>query len=91
VDCLLAHDATLGTCTKTLSGDQISVYKQAARAAHDRGAAFIDTIHWFCFQGRCPMVIAGTVAYRDNDHISKTYALELREVFRQAFAGIVSG
>jgi hypothetical protein len=28
VDCLLDHDATLGTCTKTLSGDQISVYKQ---------------------------------------------------------------
>ncbi len=91
VDCLLAHDATLGTCTRTLSGDQISVYKQAARAAHDRGAAFIDTIHWFCFQGRCPMVIAGTVTYRDNDHISKTYALELREVFRQTFAGVVFG
>jgi hypothetical protein len=37
------------------------------------------------------MIIAGTVTYRDNDHISKTYALELRAVFRQTFAGIVSG
>jgi hypothetical protein len=37
------------------------------------------------------MVIGGTVTYRDNDHISQTYALELREVFRQAFSGILSG
>jgi peptidoglycan/LPS O-acetylase OafA/YrhL len=91
VDCLLARGATLAKCTWTLTDDQISVYQDVARAARSGGAAFLDTIGWFCLENQCPMVIGRTVAYRDNDHISVTYALELRELFRTAFTGAVSG
>jgi peptidoglycan/LPS O-acetylase OafA/YrhL len=86
VDCLLARDATLATCTRTLTGDQISVYEDVARAAENGGAAFLDTIGWFCFENQCPMVVGQTITYRDIDHITQTYALELRELFRAAFA-----
>lgn len=74
VDCLLARGATLATCTQTPSSDQTSVSKEVATAAESGGAAFIDTIGWFCYENRCPMVIGQTISYRDNDHISLTYA-----------------
>jgi hypothetical protein len=90
VDCLLAHDATLATCTGTLSNGQLSMYEDAASVTQSGGGAFLDTIGWFCFEDRCPMVIGHTIAYRDTDHITKTYALELRELFRDAFTRALS-
>jgi peptidoglycan/LPS O-acetylase OafA/YrhL len=91
VDCLLARDATLAKCTSTLGHEQVSVYEDAARAAASSGAAFLDTIGWFCFENQCPMVIGRTVTYRENDHITKTYATELRGLFRDAFTRALSG
>ena len=35
------------------------------------------------------MVIGNTISYRDNDHVTQTYVLELRELFRDAFTRIV--
>jgi hypothetical protein len=91
VDCLLARGATLAKCTWTLTADQISVYQDAERAATHGGAAFLDTIGWFCFQKQCPTVVGRTVTYRENDHISQSYATELRRLFRAAFIRAVSG
>jgi peptidoglycan/LPS O-acetylase OafA/YrhL len=91
VDCLLARNATLASCTRALSDEQLSVYRDVARTTRRRGAAFLDTIGWFCYQRQCPMVIGNTVVYRDSTHITQTYALELRELFRAAFAGAVAG
>jgi hypothetical protein len=91
VDCLLGRHATLATCTSMLTDDKISVYEDVARAAESGGAAFIDTIGWFCFEDQCPMVIGRTIAYRDDDHITQAYALELRELFHDAFTRGLSG
>jgi peptidoglycan/LPS O-acetylase OafA/YrhL len=85
VDCLLARHATMATCARSLTPDQRRVYASVARVTRRRGAAFIDTLGWFCSGNLCPMVIGNTVAYRDPTHITRTYALELRELFRQAF------
>ncbi|HYU58664.1 MAG TPA: acyltransferase family protein, partial [Actinomycetota bacterium] len=90
VDCLLARNATMGTCTSTLTKDQVSVYDDVRRAARRGGAAFVDTMDWFCFEHQCPMVIDRTIAYRDIAHITQTYALQLRELFRAEFARAVS-
>jgi hypothetical protein len=84
-DCLLTRGATLQTCTSTISDDQLSVYRDAAAEVTAAGAGFIDTMGWFCFENQCPMIVGHTIAYRDNQHISATYALELRELFRDAF------
>ena len=51
----------------------------------------MDTIGWFCFQGQCPMVVGHTVTFRDNDHITQTYALELRGLFHDALTRALSG
>jgi len=84
-DCLLTRGATLQTCISTLTDDQLSVYRDAAGAVTAAGAAFIDTMGWFCFENQCPMIVGHAIAYRDNQHISTTYALELRQLFRDAF------
>jgi hypothetical protein len=91
VDCLLSRGATLATCTWTLTADQVSVYRDVERVAQDRGVGFVDTMGWFCFEDQCPMVVGRTIAHRDTDHITKSYALELRELFRDAFGGALSG
>jgi hypothetical protein len=31
------------------------------------------------------MIVGHTIAYQDNQHISTTYVLELRQLFRDAF------
>ncbi|HXJ65242.1 MAG TPA: acyltransferase family protein [Actinomycetota bacterium] len=90
VDCLLAHGATLASCTWTLTPEQIGVYRAAQLAATGAGAAFLDTWGWFCFERQCPTVVGHTVTYRENDHISPSYATELRELFRAAFTAEVS-
>ncbi len=90
VDCLLARGATLAKCTWTLTADQIAVYQDAERAAAHGGAAFLDTIGWFCFEKQCPTVVGRTVTYRENDHISQSYATELRGLFRSAFLRAVA-
>ena len=39
----------------------------------------MDTAPWLCTVTVCPPVIAGTVAYFDNSHISNAYALKLTD------------
>ncbi len=89
-DCLLARGATLGTCIRTLSADQVSAYEDAERAAKASGGAFLDTIGWFCFERRCPAVVGRTVTYREDDHITASYATELRGLFRAAFMSVAA-
>jgi hypothetical protein len=83
--CLGARGARLSTCTRTLSASQIAAYRAAQRATTVGGALFLDTVGWFCFDRQCPAVVGHTVAYRVRDHISRTYATEIRGLFRTAF------
>jgi peptidoglycan/LPS O-acetylase OafA/YrhL len=83
VDCLLAKDATMKTCTDTWTW-QTSSGEAVAAKVKPRGARFIDTTRWFCYQTLCPLVIGRTIAYADSAHITKTYARQLSGVFAEA-------
>jgi peptidoglycan/LPS O-acetylase OafA/YrhL len=83
VDCLYRED-TLAGCTLTRTDDQIWTYRNVARATEAAGGRFLNTLGWFCFEHQCPMVIGNTIAFRDDSHVSVTYALQLRELFRDA-------
>jgi peptidoglycan/LPS O-acetylase OafA/YrhL len=92
VDCLLARKATLSTCAWAASDDQLSLYLDVGRATQSHGAAFLDTVGWFCFEKQCPMVVDRTIVYRDDrGHVTQTYALELRALFRHAFKRALIG
>jgi hypothetical protein len=43
------------------------------------GDVAVDSAHasWLCYQGECPIVIGGTLSYRDTDHITTEYAANL--------------
>ncbi len=89
-DCLATDGATLGTCAWALEPDQTAAYRDSRDLAEEHGIAFMDTIGWFCFEDLCPSVIHHTVTMRENDHISKTYAGLLVDLFRSAFNTAVS-
>jgi len=88
--CLSAPHADLGTCTSTLGPAQISVYVKSRNAAERAGGAFMNTIGWFCFRRRCPAVVGHIAPYREDDHVSYTYALSLGYRFHAAFVRAVS-
>jgi len=89
-DTCLANHTKLPACTSKLVADQITVYTKARQAATHAGAAFLNTIGWFCYDDLCPAVVGHTVSYRTHDHITKTYGEQVRYRFRSAFLRVVS-
>ena len=85
LDCLLAPNATMSSCSYTPSADQLALTSEMQSEAGFNGASFIDTTGWFCYENQCPMVIGHTIAYSDTGHITRDYALELGKPFRAAF------
>ncbi len=41
------------------------------------GADVVDPTPWLCFEGDCPVVVGGTLTYRDTDHLTTEYAAGL--------------
>jgi peptidoglycan/LPS O-acetylase OafA/YrhL len=75
--CLSSGNPSLGDCMfepverSTVLGD---VAVESARAS---GIEVVDPTPWLCYQGECPIVIGGTLSYRDTDHITTEYAANL--------------
>ena len=75
--CLSAGQVSLGDCMfepverSTVLGDV------AVDSARDAGIDVVDPTPWLCYQGECPIVIGGTLSYRDTDHITTEYAADL--------------
>jgi hypothetical protein len=75
--CLSTGQPSLGDCLfepverSTVLGD---VPVESARAL---GIEVVDPTPWLCYQGECPVVIGGTLSYRDTDHITTEYAAHL--------------
>jgi hypothetical protein len=66
-------------------GSELSVLAiDAVRgAANDSGATYISTAEWFCLDNYCPTVLGELLSYRDQNHVSDTYARYLTEVLGQ--------
>jgi hypothetical protein len=43
------------------------------RTMRAAGAAYVDVAPWFCVKDRCPVIIDGTIVYRDRGHITPQY------------------
>ena len=80
------------TCTTTQRKVQARTDSAIQAGVRKLGAGFIDVRGWFCARGRaaghpqlCPLVVNRTITMVDRGHVSKTYALELAQPFRNAF------
>jgi peptidoglycan/LPS O-acetylase OafA/YrhL len=97
VDCLLARNATMKTCTTTVTKVQLRGDTKVAAIAKNRHIGFVDTRGWFCARLsaskplRCPLVVNRTITRRDLGHITVTYGLELAAPFRGAFRRALFG
>jgi len=49
----------------------------AVQSATASGVDVVDPTPWLCWQGECPIVIGGTLSYRDTDHLTTEYAADL--------------
>jgi peptidoglycan/LPS O-acetylase OafA/YrhL len=55
------------------------------------GAAFIDFGDRLCFDGFCPLIIGNTLVYRDEDHITATFARSLVPELGDEIARLLAG
>ena len=85
VDCLLSRHATMATCTTTWPPEALTFYDEVARRVTALGAGFLRTRGLVCFEGRCPAVIAHTIVWADDNHLSAAYSAEVAPPFRAAF------
>jgi len=88
-DCLLANGATLGSCTFALGGELASADSTINYIAHADRAKFLRTLQWFCAGGKCPTVVGTTIAYWDQEHVTATYATQLRAPFAEQLASLL--
>ena len=90
-DCVSAPDSTMETCTVVPSAKSIQGIIATRSAAEEVGAPVVNVATMTCFEQRCPLVVDQTVTYRDEDHISMTWATELTEELRQRLAVAFAG
>lgn len=82
--CLRAHLNAPQNCAGAEAKVVFASHNEAeAVAARQSGATYVPMTDLMCAQGICPAVIAGRVVYRDQWHLSASYALYLVEVLAQ--------
>ncbi|MCE9622388.1 MAG: hypothetical protein K8R99_08595 [Actinomycetia bacterium] len=74
-NCVRRHLNDVTRCgnsrAKAVRDDRLSVLADAARQHH---ATFVDPSNWFCTDTFCPAVIGSLVVYRDEHHITDSFA-----------------
>jgi peptidoglycan/LPS O-acetylase OafA/YrhL len=81
-DCLSAHltDAVACTMPKQYPYYNPSGVGQEEAVAAAAGAGYINTQPWFCFDLTCTVIVDDLLVYRDDNHITATYASWLTPV-----------
>jgi peptidoglycan/LPS O-acetylase OafA/YrhL len=83
-DCLAERKATMATCALPLGDDVADRNRAWQRASARTGARWVDVVPWFCDRRTCPVVVRDVIVYRDDNHISTTYASVLRAALAEA-------
>jgi peptidoglycan/LPS O-acetylase OafA/YrhL len=81
VSCLLAHAATVRSCSLTPGKSLLDLYSDIQGEAKRSGAKLMSVLQWFCTSKICPPVVNGNIVYRDAQHISPQYEAYLQEPF----------
>ena len=68
--CLTTGSPSLGDCTFQPVERSRRLGDVAVTSARLAGAEVVDPTPWLCYQDLCPVVVGGTLTYRDTDHIT---------------------
>ncbi len=55
-----------------------------AVAVRKLGVSVIDPTNWFCTANECPAVVANTIVYRDDSHMTQHYSRALEPVLARS-------
>jgi hypothetical protein len=75
--CLKRAGATLGECTLSYPAELTAEHTQIASIVTANHDHYMPTKRWFCFGGKCPIVVGRTIAYWDTDHMTITYSRQI--------------
>jgi len=92
-DCLAGH---LGDASYCRMNDRAPWYNGAGVRAEEAavaaaGGSYIDVHPWFCAKGSCATLVGNMIVYRDDNHLSKTYATWLAPAMSAALAAATDG
>jgi peptidoglycan/LPS O-acetylase OafA/YrhL len=81
-DCLSQHLDDTPTCSipKHYPFYNPSGIPQEKAVAAATGAGYVDTDPWFCIASTCTVIVGNMLVYRDDNHITATYASWLTPV-----------
>ncbi|MBN1171304.1 MAG: acyltransferase [Micromonosporaceae bacterium] len=90
-ECLAEHPDDIQRCTTTTADAGITAPGRIAEIDGARAgqAAIIDLTPWLCSDTACPAIISQTVVYRDESHLTNTFAMRLLPVLEPALDLIV--
>ncbi|WP_051704730.1 acyltransferase family protein [Glycomyces sp. NRRL B-16210] len=74
-ECLALHLDTATECVFDAEPAMLDQsWRDAEAGAWEReGVEAIDTTEWFCLEDVCPVIVHGTLVYRDSNHITHQY------------------
>ena len=83
-DCLAVARDWVKECS--FAAADVLLPNAIATAAATTGTPLIDVNDAFCIDGTCPPIVGGVLIYRDNQHVTATYARSLAERFQRELA-----
>jgi len=87
-ECLAAHQQDIAQCRTPRAKALEHVYHEAEQgAATATHATYVDPTDWFCTE-ICPPIVGRTLVYRNQYHISATYAEFLAGAVRSAIGPV---
>ncbi len=79
--CLSAHLTDATACTVPLAvGINASGMAAEKSVVTQNGGSYVDTVPWFCTASTCAVMVDNLVVYRDDNHLTQTYASFLTPV-----------
>ncbi|THV22839.1 acyltransferase family protein [Glycomyces paridis] len=80
-DCLASNPDDASACVNTLDAGISHPERRegALEAAAESGATVVDPVPWICDMeaGKCPVVVGNLLVYRDDSHLTATFASHL--------------
>lgn len=74
-------------CESGVSEAWTAMVEADQQAAEQAGATVINTLDWFCADGRCPIFVSGTPVRTDHIHPTATYGAIVAPVLKEALLG----
>jgi hypothetical protein len=80
-ECLSSRSSTMATCTARVSRRIVAFDRAASKAASAQGVPYVDVLDLVCVEGLCPMVADGIPIFRDQNHVTRTWAAHVSDEF----------